>query len=281
LKTSVSSVKVVKVTGEIFSEDNDLLVQEEPLEIRLKYNDGGAFKEKRLAVTMRTPGHDFELSIGFLLSEGIISSYAEVHKIFYCESVKSPEEEGNVIIVHLVEGKVLEDKIFDRNFYISSSCGVCGKSSIESVNYSCEVNWKTDQPKINVELIHRIPQLANANQQLFKHTGGLHASALFSSSGELLLIREDIGRHNALDKIIGARAIKEENNDNCLLFVSGRAGFELIQKSLAGNIPIMIAVGAPSNLAVELSRQNGHTLIGFARDDKFNIYSGEQRVIEK
>ena len=281
MKTAVSSVNVVKAKGLNLSNESDLVVQEEPLEIRLKYNEGGLFREKRLAVTMRTPGHDFELCIGFLISEGIILSYAEVQKIFYCESVKSPEEEGNVIIVHLIEEKILDSKIFNRNFYVSSSCGVCGKSSIESVTNTCQVNWDKNEPKINIDLIHRIPDLANASQQVFKHTGGLHASALFSSTGQLLMLREDIGRHNALDKIIGARAIKEQDNTQCLLFVSGRAGFELIQKSLAGNIPVMVAVGAPSSLAVQLARENNHTLIGFARKGKFNIYSGEQRVVKE
>lgn len=281
MNTPVSSVNVVKVNGRNVENDSDLVVREEPLEIRLKYNDGGYFREQRLAVTMRTPGHDFELCIGFLISEGIIGSYTDVQKIFYCESVKSKEEEGNVIIVHLVEEKVLDHKVFNRNFYVSSSCGVCGKSSIESVNKLCKVSWDNNEPGIDPELIHRIPELARKGQQLFKHTGGLHASALFDSKGELLMIREDIGRHNALDKIIGARSIEEQDNSDCLIFVSGRAGFELIQKSMAGNIPVMIAVGAPSSLAVQLALDNNLTLIGFARNEKFNIYSGAQRVNPK
>ncbi|MEQ9063626.1 MAG: formate dehydrogenase accessory sulfurtransferase FdhD [Vicingaceae bacterium] len=278
-KTSVRSVTVSKVTGNKSTLDNDLVVSEEPLEIRLKYSNGQSYNEKRLAVTMRTPGNDFELAIGFLLTEGIINTYRDVNKIFYCESVKSVEEEGNVLIVGLNEDRRIDEKIFDRNFYVSSSCGVCGKSSIESVRTNCSQILNPEFPKIPIELVHQIPQLASEDQHLFRHTGGLHAAALFNSAGELLLIREDVGRHNAVDKIIGARSIVNESNDESILFVSGRAGFELVQKCVTAGIPIMIAVGAPSSLAVELAIEQNLTLIGFARKNTFNIYSGDGRLI--
>ncbi|MEQ8323957.1 MAG: formate dehydrogenase accessory sulfurtransferase FdhD [Vicingaceae bacterium] len=278
-KTSVRSVTVSKVTGNKSTLDNDLVVSEEPLEIRLKYSNGQSYNEKRLAVTMRTPGNDFELAIGFLLTEGIIISYRDVNKIFYCESVKSVEEEGNVLIVGLNEDRRIDEKIFDRNFYVSSSCGVCGKSSIESVRTNCSQILNPEFPKIPIELVHQIPQLASEDQHLFRHTGGLHAAALFNSQGELLLIREDVGRHNAVDKIIGARSILNERNDESILFVSGRAGFELVQKCVTAGIPIMIAVGAPSSLAVDLAIEQNLTLIGFARKNTFNIYSGDGRLI--
>jgi FdhD protein len=256
----------------------DLVVGEEPLEIRVNYFDGIARREKRLAVTMRTPGHDFELCTGFLITEGILDGYGQVKKIFYCEEV-SEEEADNVVIVQLHETVSIDASIFNRNFYINSSCGVCGKSSLESVSTICDTSLDPSGPSIPAALIHRIPAIVGSDQSVFKHTGGLHASALFDATGKLLLIREDIGRHNALDKLIGARVIKGQDNSGTICFVSGRAGFELVQKTIVAGIPAMVAVGAPSSLAVDLASEYGQTLIGFARDGKFNIYSGKQRIV--
>lgn len=279
MKNPVSTVKIKRFTGNLSEEVDDLLAVEEPLEIRLKFYDGISWREKKLAVTMRTPGHDFELAVGFLITEGIITSYSEIDRIFYCEDVK-PEEEGNVLVVGLNENSRLPESVFNRNFYLNSSCGVCGKSSIESIETICNTKFDAQNPMVKTELLHRIPEMAGKDQSVFKYTGGLHASALFDLEGNILLIREDIGRHNALDKLIGARAIKNESNDNSILFVSGRAGFELVQKSVVAGIPIMISVGAPSSLAAGLAVKYNQTLVGFARNNKFNVYSGLNRLSE-
>ena len=276
-KAPVKAYDIEHFDGNAKEKSRDIVVAEEPLEIRLKFYHNGGFDEKRLAVTMRTPGNDFELAIGFLITEGIISSYADVQKIHYCEAVASEEEEGNVLMINLKEDIILDESIFNRNFYVSSSCGVCGKSSIESVRQSCPT-IQQNETTVQVDLIHRIPEISAEAQQVFRHTGGLHAAALISSSGELLLIREDVGRHNAVDKLIGARAIESMDNSDCILFVSGRAGFELVQKCLMGCIPIMVAVGAPSSLAVDMARDGGLTLIGFTRSGRFNVYSGLERI---
>ena len=278
MKNSVEAVDLIKYHLEGSETIKDLLAAEEPLEIRLKFFDGIDFREKRLAVTMRTPGHDFELAIGFLITEGIIQDYSRVAKIFYCEEVRE-EEAGNVIVVHLSKDTTVDDSVFNRNFYVNSSCGVCGKSSLESKTI-CDFSFQATYPKISTELVHQIPKIAEQTQSVFKHTGGLHASALFDTSGNLKIIREDIGRHNALDKLIGARAIQGKVNETSVLFVSGRASFELIQKALMAGIPIIVAVGAPSSLAVSLAKSYNQTLIGFAKNEKFNVYSGFERLLK-
>jgi FdhD protein len=277
MKSPVSAVTITKYQGVTSSRMEDLVASEEPLEIRLKFFDGMDYREKRLAVTMRTPGHDFELAVGFLLTEGIIASYSDIDIIFYCEDVKE-EEQGNVVIVRLVKTITLDESVFNRNFYVNSSCGVCGKSSLESIRTMCSTTLRSGEPSVSVDHIHHIQELVRKDQSVFKHTGGLHASALINRKGEIELIREDIGRHNALDKLIGARAAAGKDNTESILFVSGRAGFELVQKAVVAGIPIMIAVGAPSSLAVELASSYDQTLIGFARGGKFNVYSGLSRV---
>lgn len=279
-KHPVSPVVITRYQNQNSSEERDLVVGEEPLEIRLKFFDGIEFREKRLAVTMRTPGNDFELVVGFLLTEGIVSTYTDIAKIFYCTEVRAPEEEGNVVIVVIGKDLPIDEKIFNRNFYVSSSCGVCGKSSIESIKTQCSIFPEKELPKVDVNLIHKIPDLAVTDQGVFKHTGGLHAAALFDVRGELQLIREDVGRHNALDKLIGARSMQGSDNAESILFVSGRAGFELVQKAVMAGIPVMVAVGAPSSLAVSLAREHLLTLAGFVRNRKFNIYSGVQRIVQ-
>ncbi len=279
MKQAVTPADVEKYSGKSIEDEKDLVVTEEPLEIRLKYFDGIDFRERRLAVTMRTPGHDFELAYGFLLSEGIVSGPDEVHKIFYCEEIKDEMEEGNVVIVHLDKKKIYGDDLFNRNFYMNSSCGVCGKSSIESIEAMCDLTKLGSGPNVKVETISKLPDIAAQDQSVFKFTGGIHASALFNEDGDLEIIREDVGRHNALDKLIGARTIEGKSNENSILFISGRAGFELVQKTVMAGIPVLVAVGAPSSLAVDLARQFNLTLIGFARGGKFNVYSAGKRII--
>ena len=278
MKSPVATYDITRYEKSLRESSKDLVVSEEPLEIRVKFNDGLDYREKRLAVTMRTPGHDFELGVGFLISEGIIQSYDDIERIFYCEEIKSEEEAGNVIVIQLRKEMPVPESVFNRNFFINSSCGVCGKSSIESIEVVCQRKFSNLLPRFRADLIAEIPDKISGNQTVFRHTGGLHASALFDKNGNLGIIREDIGRHNALDKLIGARAIEHLSNEELMLFVSGRAGFELVQKAIVAGIPVMVSVGAPSSLAVDLARGYGMTLIGFARNDRFNVYSGEERL---
>ena len=279
-KTPIAPLEIVKFGPGGPVNSPDLLVAEEPLEIRLSYGKPPHRKQKSISVTMRTPGHDFELALGFLYSEGIIQGYSQVQEIRYCLDVKDPAEEENVVLVYLQPEVELDLKRLERHFYTSSSCGVCGKTSIEAVGaQGCSIFPETDQTWLTSELIYRLPQLARAQQTVFKHTGGIHAATLFDAKGNLLLQREDVGRHNAVDKVIGARLTAENlTAENQILLVSGRAGFELVQKTIAAGIPVMAAVGAPSSLAVKLAREFGLTLIGFLREDRFNVYSEELRI---
>lgn len=252
------------------SSESDILVTEEPLEIRLGHGPAHDRKEIRLSVTMRTPGHDEELALGFLFTEGIISDPSQVLRVVRCEQVK-PEERGNVVRAELHPDADLDPAKWQRNFYTSSSCGVCGKSSIEQVRAACTrtiAHWGPVDPAV----ITALPGRMRAAQTVFTHTGGIHAAALFNRAGKLLLLREDIGRHNAVDKVIGAALTARLPMDQCQMLVSGRAGFELVQKCAMAGIPLMAAVGAPSSLAVQLAVDNGLTLIGFLRGERFNVY---------
>jgi FdhD protein len=250
---------------------DDILVTEEPLEIRLGHGPLEDRREFRLSVTMRTPGHDEELALGFLFTEGLITSPDDVVRVTYCENVKE-DERGNVVRAELRPDVVVDPVRWQRNFYTTSSCGVCGKSSIEAVHAQCQqpiAAWGTVDPSV----ITALPERMRAAQTVFRHTGGIHAAALFDREGTLLLLREDVGRHNAVDKVIGAALNGQVPTGNCLLLVSGRAGFELVQKCVVAGIPLMAAVGAPSSLAVQLARDGGLTLIGFLRGERFNVYA--------
>jgi len=254
------------------SERDDLLVSEEPLEIRLGHGPEHDRREMRLSVTMRTPGNDEELALGFLFTEGIITGKNDVVRVAYCTDVKE-EESGNVVRAELHPSIDLDPARWQRNFYTTSSCGVCGKSSIDAVRTLCSVPLGA-KGTIEAAVITAMPDRMRGAQTLFKHTGGIHAAGLFSEAGELLLLREDVGRHNAVDKVVGAMLEGAIEPDNRILLVSGRAGFELVQKCLMAGIPRMAAVGAPSSLAVTLARESGLTLIGFLRGERFNVYSG-------
>jgi FdhD protein len=242
--------------GDAISPAQDLLAVEEPLQIRVNGRD--------LSITMRTPGHDGELAAGFLFTEGILKTRTDVLGIECGE---------NNVSVALAEGV---DAGVSRNFYTTSSCGVCGKASIESLHAAgCAM-----LPFVHIdrEVIHGLPEKLRATQSVFDHTGGLHGAALFDTSGNLEIVREDVGRHNAVDKLIGAAFL-----DGCLplsgriLMLSGRASFELVQKAVTAGIPVVAAVGAPSSLAVQTAMRFGMTLLGFVRDGRFNIYSGLNR----
>jgi FdhD protein len=267
----VVPARVITVEGEARTERDDLLVTEEPLEIRLGSGPMDDRKEMRLSVTMRTPGHDEELVRGFLFTEGILTDPEQVLRIAPCNNVK-PEELGNVIRAELHPGVAMDAERWQRNFYTTSSCGVCGKSSIAAVQVRCDraiVPFGAVDPAI----ITALPERMGQAQTVFRHTGGIHAAALFRRDGELLLLREDVGRHNAVDKVIGAAQLAGLHLGSSMLLVSGRAGFELVQKCVVAGIPLMAAVGAPSSLAVQLAKESGLSLIGFLRGTRFNRYA--------
>lgn len=272
----VQSVQVVHFHETAWLNKPDLVATEEPLEIRLGF--GREVREQRsLSVTMRSPGHDFELALGFLFTEGIVQSLDDIESVKYCEDVGRQEEQGNVVRVELKPSVPLDWSRLQRNFYTSSSCGVCGKTSIESVQQRCEGIDSDFQ--IHSELIVSLPDRLRNAQMVFQHTGGLHAVGVFAANGELLLLREDVGRHNALDKAIGALLLKKQiPATGCVLLVSGRASFELVQKAAMAGFAVMAAVGAPSSLAVSLAEQLNMTLIGFLRGSSFNIYSAAARI---
>jgi FdhD protein len=228
---------------------------------------------------MRTPGHDFDLVYGFLYTEGIIHAKNEVLQMRYTGTQLSPDAQENSVLVELHPDAQFDFERLNRHFYTSSSCGICGKASLEMVQTHTPFLLPAGTPQINPEILLQLPALLSSAQSLFGHTGGIHASGLFSVDGNLLLSREDIGRHNALDKVIGAALQKMVFPlSSTILFLSGRAGFELVQKALMAGIPVIAAVGAPSSLAVELAEAHNLTLIGFLRDGRFNVYSGKERM---
>lgn len=277
--TSYEYATVQKVSGAHVVSASDVLAAEEPLEIRVGHGPTGQREHRTLSITMRTPGHDFELTAGFLLTEGIIRSRADLTGVIYCPDVQKEEERENVVRAELTPGAALDMPRMERHFYTSSSCGVCGKTSIEAVHAASCPLLPTDGPYIEADVIHQLPERQRAAQALFEQTGGLHAAALFSPTGELLLLREDVGRHNALDKVIGAALLQDQLPlHQHILLVSGRASFELIQKAAVAGIPIVAAVGAPSSLAVSAARNFGITLCGFVRQGRYNIYCGEWRI---
>lgn len=277
--SSVASVQILKVTSpgsdiNFITSDSaeDLLAVEEPLEIRIVYGPEKERQQKNISVTMCTPGNDEELATGFLFTEGIINGKADIRKCF------SPGD--NIIVADLLPGILFDMQKLERHLYTSSSCGVCGKTSIQAVKSILSKKDKKDTITIKASVFNRLPEALSNHQQVFEQTGGLHASALFDLNGNLLLSREDVGRHNALDKLIGASLMNGGVPlDKHILLLSGRACFELIQKAAMAGIKVVCAVGAPSSLAVELAKETDMTLIGFLRDKRFNIYSGEQRII--
>ncbi len=277
MKTSVQQATIIKVNGAV-TEQADLLAVEEPLEIRLGYGPPQDRQQRTISVTMRTPGQDFELALGFLFTEGVIRSYQEVESIHYCHDKGQPHQE-NVVRVELSAGVTVDWHRLQRNFYTSSSCGVCGKTSLEAVRMICPTP-SLNHFTIDEKVIHQAPDFLRQAQLVFAYTGGLHAAGLFDTQGHLLLWREDVGRHNALDKLIGACLIQHRLPlAHTFVLLSGRVSFELVQKALMGGIGMIAAVGAPSNLAVQLAQQYHITLLGFVRDQRFNIYSGHDRVL--
>jgi FdhD protein len=269
-KSGVASVAVGRVTGSLSLPASDELSVEEPLEIRVaESSDRGP--PTSVAVTMRTPGDDVELAAGFLFTEGIITGTDDLEVV---------ERTGpNAVKARLRPGITLDPTKLDRHSFVSSSCGACGKRSIAAVRVLLRHRIAPGEPRLSPEVVHGLPDQLRAGQSGFARTGGIHASGLFDASGQLLLVREDVGRHNALDKLIGANLLAGRIPlPGLLVLVSGRVSFELVQKAAIAGVPVLGAVGAPSSLAVDLARECGMTLLGFVRDERFNVYSDFGRI---
>ncbi|MBL0047954.1 MAG: formate dehydrogenase accessory sulfurtransferase FdhD [Bacteroidetes bacterium] len=268
-----TKVFIRKIDSKKAIEMEDVLAVEEPLEIRLAYGPLNARIQKSISVTMRTPGNDVELGLGFLFTEGVIKSGSEI------KNTKHLDFEKNLILFECHENSSPSIAKLERNFYTTSSCGVCGKSSIDAIRIVCEPIIEIENIQVSMDTIVKLPEQLREQQSIFESTGGLHASALFDLDGKFVALREDVGRHNALDKLIGfALASNLLHLQNHILVLSGRASFELIQKAAMANIKVIAAVGAPSSLAVQLAQEFGITLIGFLRGERFNIYSNKQRI---
>ncbi len=254
----------------------DLLATEEPLEMRV--TAGG--DTRTVGVTMRTPGSDFELAAGFLYTEGIADGHHAVRRIDYC--VAADEQQYNVVRVHLAADRLPELSSLDRYGTISSACGVCGKASLEALELrGVKAVAAADEPRVGLDVLYALPDALRAAQSTFAATGGLHGAGLFTATGEALVVREDVGRHNAVDKVIGWALLKDRlaELERAVLVVSGRAGFEIVQKAAAARVPVVCAVSAPSSLAVATAEQFGLTLVGFLRDRRANVYAGAARIV--
>ncbi|MCX5394228.1 formate dehydrogenase accessory sulfurtransferase FdhD [Streptomyces sp. NPDC006482] len=266
--------RVMRIRGEAVNTRPDTLVAEEPLEIRLN--------GRPIAITMRTPGDDFALAAGFLVSEGVLAAASDVRNIVYCAGATDDGRNTyNVVDVQLAPGVVVPDISLERNVYTTSSCGLCGKASLDAVRTTARFPIADTPPvRLTPALLSVLPDRLRAAQRVFDSTGGLHAAALFTEDGELLDVREDVGRHNAVDKLVG-RALREGllPLERVVLLVSGRASFELAQKAVMAGIPVLAAVSAPSSLAVDLAAETGLTLVGFLRGPDMNVYAGEHRIV--
>lgn len=278
-KPSVTQTAIVQIIDKKRIPKDDLLAVEEPMEIRIGYGPIDMRMQKSISVTMRTPGNDFELALGFLFTEGIIHSTHQIHNIQYCTEANTIENKENIVRVELKPETEIDFSKLQRNFYTTSSCGVCGKESIEAIKVHCQIQTSKGL-SVSTETIISLPEKLRARQSVFEHTGGIHACALFDTEGNLLLAREDVGRHNAMDKLVGATLHLDASQfHKSILLLSGRASFELLQKAAVANIPIVCAIGAPSSLAVAIAKEFGITLIGFLKENRFNIYSGQTELI--
>jgi FdhD protein len=271
---SVTNTSIIRVENKQSNQVEDLLAVEEPLEIRIGYGPEHHRKEISLAVTMRTPGHDEILVIGLLRTEGIINDKLDIVSLKYCLSSEHP---GNIIRAQLAHSVFFEEEKFQRNLLSSSSCGICGKAYIDSIIHKTQ-NLNNVPSHISSNILHDLANKLSIKQTVFQHTGGIHAAALFEANGTLVLSNEDIGRHNALDKLIGTMVSKNIDSNNKFILLSGRVGFELVQKCLMANIKTIIALGAPSSLSVQMAIENKMCLVGFLKSDKYNIYSGAEYI---
>jgi len=271
-RRSTSSVRVRTVGGGLVSERPDRLATEEPMEIRVS---GPGQEATPVAVTMRTPGADFELAAGFLFTEGLISGREEIAQVSYCEDLPDDEQLFNVVTVRL--NRPWNADAAKRNFYTTSSCGICGKASLDEVEVHCSP--VAPGPEVASDVIRSLPGKLREGQPVFDQTGGLHAAGLFDATGSLTALREDVGRHNAVDKLVGEALLANGLPlTDRVLQVSGRVSFEIVQKAAMGGLPVIAAISAPSSLAVEAGDRLGITIVGFVRDDRFNVYSHAYRI---
>jgi FdhD protein len=272
LRRTVANVRVTAVHDGVASERTDTLAAEEPLEIRVQGPDG---EMHQVAVTMRTPGGDFELAVGFLYTEGLIVP-GDVRRVAYCDNLPGDDQRYNVVSVTLE--RPFDPAVLRRNFYASSSCGVCGKAALEDVEVRCEP--VADGPRVDAEVVLGLPDRLRAAQRIFDRTGGLHAAGLYDADGREVVVREDVGRHNAVDKVIGEMVLAGRVPlSTHVLQVSGRQSFEIVQKAAVAGVPIVSAVSAPSSLAVEAAARFGVTLVGFVRERRLNVYTRPERVL--
>jgi FdhD protein len=276
-----SKYRTIKYKSNKSSTVDDLVSVEEPLEMMVCYKKNNKWVNDSISITMRTPNNDKDLIVGLLFCEGIINKKSEIKKIEFLGDKVGEFKIQNKIQITLNNGDNLDIKKLRRNFLTNSSCGVCGKTSMDSLEIICKTKINKNIPKIKSSLITKIPNILRQNQSEFSKTGGIHASGLFNLSGKALVIREDVGRHNALDKIIGYSFINSIfDTENQFIACSGRLSFELVQKSLMANIGLLMGVGAPTSLAIDLAKRSDMTLIGFVKSDSFNIYCGENRIIK-
>ena len=288
---SVRPAEIVRVKcGEIVMLQDDIAV-EEPLEIQLAYGAAHDRKAKSISITMRTPGNDFDLAAGFLMTEGVIQSASDIERIAYADhpvkesaqfplilDASRPNSKHNIVRAELATHVKVSMASLQRNFYTTSSCGICGKASLLALRTVCPPP-APNKFRVDAQMLHNLPGRLRSSQGVFDRTGGLHGAGLFDSTGDLLALREDVGRHNAVDKLIGSEFLADRTpTRERVLLLSGRASFELLQKALMAGIPMVAAVGAPSSLAVDVAKEFDITLIGFLRDGHFNIYHGSERI---
>ena len=287
----MSQTSVEKVTGHTSRKVLDQLATEEPLEIQITYGPLKSLQTTSISITMRTPGNDFDLAVGFLMTEGVVRSASDIEHISYATHPVSgsaqfpligdatkPDSKQNIVRVHLATQVTVSMASLQRNFYTTSSCGICGKASLLALQTACPPR-ATNNFRVDAQMLYSLPDRLRSSQGVFERTGGLHGVGLFDSTGNLLALREDVGRHNAVDKLIGSEFLAGRTPlRERVLLLSGRASFELLQKALMGGIPMVAAVGAPSSLAVDVAKEFDITLVGFLRDDHFNIYHGSERI---
>jgi FdhD protein len=268
---ATAHIKIKKISAGAHAEAEDALAVEEPLSISMAWREAQQSMDKNISVTMRTPGHDEELAAGFLFTEGILHSR---------QSIQDIQADGNTVLVTLTDTAHPVLQPAERNFYATAACGVCGKTDMESIKTASIYSAMPHDQAVPAQVFYGLQQVLEQEQVVFESTGGLHAAALFDHQGRCQVLREDIGRHNALDKVIGHAFLHDQLPlHESILLLSGRAGFELVQKAYMAGIPVIAAVGAPSSLAVERAMECGVTLIGFLRHDRFNIYSCSERVV--
>ena len=273
---------IQRIDTEGVTKSIDALAVEEPLEIVLAFGELNHQKRQSISITMRTPtGNDFELALGFLLTEGIIKNYRDVISVRYTASELDETAQLNVVQVDLQPSVKFDANKLQRHFYTSSSCGICGKTSLDMVQTVANFWINKDIPLVKSEILMELPEKLRQSQAVFEATGAIHAAALFDTEGSLWTLREDVGRHNALDKLLGW-AMQQQllPLSNSIVLVSGRSSFELVQKAMMAGVPILAAVGAPSSLAVQLADENNMTLIGFLKNHRFNVYAGFERITQ-